>query len=553
MRTLIRSRRIALPLAALALAGTGVAAYGAVGDDSPSYRTVHATVGSVEQELTVSGVIEPAGSSDLAFGTGGTVARVAVAQGDEVEEGDVVAVLDRASLRAAVDKARSGLASATAQLAEDRDAQTSAVTTASDATTSSAATSPAKSAAKTSTKTSTKAPASAVDVRQLTAQQDAVVKAQSSASRALSAARTALTAQQEACADPVTTEPTQPTQPVEPAETATDGATTEPAASAVLSQDCTDALAAVQSAQSTASEAQTALQTALETLSGTLTEALAAVQDSATASPSAASTPAASTPTAPEASGGTGGTGGAGPTVTAATLAQDQASIDKARAELASARADLAGAVVRAPADGTVVDLAVAAGSTVAAGDTVATVVAPGLTTVAAEVSATQAARLKAGLDVEVTPAGATDALKGAVSRVEHVPTSTTSEGADPTYLVQVVLDDRDLGLADGMPATVAAVVGAAEDVVVVPASAVHDGSVTVVEDGRARQVRVTTGIVGATAIEVTDGLDAGDEVVLADLDADLPSGDSEQGPGGFGGGGFPGGGTPPAGFRMRG
>lgn len=547
MRTLIRSRRIALPLAALALAGTGVAAYGAVGDDSPSYRTVRATVGSVEQELTVSGVIEPAGSSDLAFGTGGTVARVAVAQGDEVEEGDVVAVLDRASLRAAVDKARSGLASATAQLAEDRDAQTSAVTTASDATTSSAATSPAKSAAK----TSTKAPASAVDVRQLTAQQDAVVKAQSSASRALSAARTALTAQQEACADPVTTEPAQPTQP---AETATDGAATEPAASAVLSQDCTDALAAVQSAQSTASEAQTALQTALETLSGTLTEALAAVQDSATASPSAASTPAASTPTAPAASGGTGGTGGAGPTVTAATLAQDQASIDKARAELASARADLAGAVVRAPADGTVVDLAVAAGSTVAAGDTVATVVAPGLTTVAAEVSATQAARLKAGLDVEVTPAGATDALKGAVSRVEHVPTSTTSEGADPTYLVQVVLDDRDLGLADGMPATVAAVVGAAEDVVVVPASAVDDGSVTVVEDGRARQVRVTTGIVGATAIEVTDGLDAGDEVVLADLDADLPSGDSEQqGPGGFGGGGFPGGGTPPAGFRMRG
>lgn len=550
MRTLIRSRRIALPLAALALAGTGVAAYGAVGDDSPSYRTVRATVGSVEQELTVSGVIEPAGSSDLAFGTGGTVARVAVAQGDEVEEGDVVAVLDRASLRAAVDKARSGLASATAQLAEDRDAQTSAVTTASDATTSSAATSPAKSAAKTSTKTSTKAPASAVDVRQLTAQQDAVVKAQSSASRALSAARTALTAQQEACADPVTTEPTQTTQP---AETATDGAATEPAASAVLSQDCTDALAAVQSAQSTASEAQTALQTALETLSGTLTEALAAVQDSATASPSAASTPAASTPTAPAASGGTGGTGGAGPTVTAATLAQDQASIDKARAELASARADLAGAVVRAPADGTVVDLAVAAGSTVAAGDTVATVVAPGLTTVAAEVSATQAARLKAGLDVEVTPAGATDALKGAVSRVEHVPTSTTSEGADPTYLVQVVLDDRDLGLADGMPATVAAVVGAAEDVVVVPASAVDDGSVTVVEDGRARQVRVTTGIAGATAIEVTDGLDAGDEVVLADLDADLPSGDSEQGPGGFGGGGFPGGGTPPAGFRMRG
>ncbi len=168
--------------------------------------------------------------------------------------------------------------------------------------------------------------------------------------------------------------------------------------------------------------------------------------------------------------------------------------------------------------------------------------------------SATQAAQLKAGLDVEVTPAGATEALPGAVSRVEHVATSSASEGADPTYTVEVVLDQRDLPLADGMPATVAAVVGSAEDVVVVPASAVSNGSVTVVDNGTARRVRVTTGIVGATRIEVTDGLAKGDQVVLADLDADLPSGDStQQGPGGFGGGGFTGGGTPPTGFRMRG
>ncbi|NHA02077.1 hypothetical protein G5V59_27200 [Nocardioides sp. W3-2-3] len=104
------------------------------------------------------------------------------------------------------------------------------------------------------------------------------------------------------------------------------------------------------------------------------------------------------------------------------------------------------------------------------------------------------------------------------------------------------------------MPATVTAVVGSARDVVVVPASAISDGTVSVVKDGTAQRVRVSTGIVGATVIEVTDGLAKGDEVVLADLDADLPSGDgSQQGTGGFGGGGFPGGGTPPAGLRMRG
>lgn len=544
MRAVIRSRRVALPLAALALAGTGVAAYGAVGDDGPGYRTVTAGIGSVEQELTVSGTIAPSGSTDLAFGTTGTVAQVKVAQGDEVEQGDVVAVLDRASLRAAVDEASASLASAKAQLADDRDAQTTAVSTASGA--AATTTTPR---ATTTTTTPTKQSA---DPR-LAEQQDAVLKAQTAASTALASAEKALADQQEACADPVAT--TEPTAGATPTDGATDGTTDaptpSPATSAVLSEACSGALAAVQSAQTSASEAQSALQKALTALSGTLTKALASAQSQPAASAPAASAPSASTPaaSAPSAS-----TPDAGRSVTAATLAQDQASIDRAAAELAAAKADLAGAVVRAPADGTVVSLAVAKGGDVSAGDTVATVVAPGLTTVTAEVSATQAAQLRTGLDVEVTPAGATEALAGAVSRVEHVATSSTTSDADPTYTVEVVLDERDLPLADGMPASVVAVVGSAQDVVVVPASAVSDGTVTVVEDGTARRVRVSTGIVGATEIEVTDGLAKGDEVVLADLDADLPSGDStQQGPGGFGGGGLPGGGTPPTGFRMRG
>lgn len=50
----------------------------------------------------------------------------------------------------------------------------------------------------------------------------------------------------------------------------------------------------------------------------------------------------------------------------------------------------------------------------------------------------------------------------------------------------------------------------------------------------------------GSSAIEVTEGLEAGAEVVLADLDAALPSADSgQQGPGRFGGSGFSVGGSP--------
>ncbi|NHA02075.1 biotin/lipoyl-binding protein [Nocardioides sp. W3-2-3] len=63
----------------------------------------------------MSGTIAPSGRLGSAFGTSGTVAAVRVAQGGQVEEGDVVAVLDRASLRAAVDKASASLAAAKAQ------------------------------------------------------------------------------------------------------------------------------------------------------------------------------------------------------------------------------------------------------------------------------------------------------------------------------------------------------------------------------------------------------------------------------------------------------
>lgn len=599
MRSLIRSRRVALPLAALALAGTGVAAYGAVAGDGADYRTVRATTGSVEQQLSLSGVISPAGSAELAFGTGGTVAKVRVEQGEKVAQDDVIAVLDRSSLRASVDRAASDLASAEAQLADDRDAQTTAATSvpgsAGDASPTpgtasrSAPTASSRSANSTGSNGQTGATgqsdsgsaATAALVKQITAEQDAVIGAQKTASEALAAADTALADQQTACADPATTtERTETTEPggdaggdaddEEPDGDAGDTVTT----TAVLSEACTSALAAVQAAQTTAAEAQSSLQSALTTLSGTLTRALGSMQsggsgaggsDAPNGSDSAggqtpATDPGSSTPsggdspsTGSSASLPSGGSdGGAQQPVTAATLAQDQAAIDRAAADLAAAKADLAGAVVRAPAEGTVASLAVAVADSVSAGDAVATVVTPGLTTVAVEASATQAAQLKQGMSVTVTPAGAEQALTGSVSRVEHLQSNDSSTGTDPSYTVRIVLDERDLQLADGMPASVSVVVGTADDVVVVPASAVTNGSVTVLENGVTRQVRVTTGVVGATQVEIGDGVSEGDVVVLADLDADLPIGGTgnRQVPGRIPGGGLDGGG--PAGVVVR-
>ncbi|KAB2811569.1 efflux RND transporter periplasmic adaptor subunit [Pimelobacter simplex] len=515
-------RRIALPLAALAVLGTGFAAYGAATDSAPSYRTVVARVADVEQVLDLSGTIEPSGRSELAFGTDGRVAAVRTAVGRTVRQGDVIAVLDRASLRAAVDRATADLASAKARLAADRSAQTAEVA----ATPDTGAATPDTGAGSGGGGGASPSPSPAL--AQLAQQQDAVLAAQTAASTALATSTAALATQQEACAA---------TETPEPSATESTESTEAPASpDSPVSDGCAAALAAVQSAQASTAEAQKSLQTALLALGKTLTTATPTA-DTPTSTPvtetPASETPASETPTR---------------SVTAATLADDQASIDRARADLTQARADLRAAVVRAPADGTVTALSVASGDQVTAGDTVATVVAPGVTTVTLEVTEDQAAQLEAGTPVAVTPAGASDPLDGTISRVAHL--ATTADGStDPTYAVQVTLDERDLALPDGLPASVAVVVGEADDAVTVPASALSNGTVQVLRDGKAERVPVTTGVVGSTEVEVVDGLDAGTRVVLADLDAEVPSSDSPQG--GFGGGGFrisgPAGGMMPA------
>lgn len=564
MRTLIRSRRVTLPLAALALAGSAFAAHGAVAGGDTAYRTVVASTGDIDQELALSGVVQPSGQSDIAFGTSGTVAKVPVAQGDEVTTGEVIAVLDRAALRAERDRARADLAAARAQLVADRAAQTSSVTAASTSAASSST--PPRSTSTSSAPTTSGSDTSSVPtavLAKLTSQQDAVLAAQTSASAALTTSTAALDAQERACAAPAAPAATTPS-----VDATSDGGEGNPedSGATAVGQACVTALATVQSAQAATATAQSDLQEALEALGSTLTAVLGDVDSTGSGGSSGAGTPGAQGAggsgaggASGDTSGGSGSATGGGRTITAATLAQDQAAIDRATASLASVRADLAAAVVRAPADGTVVSLTVAPGDAASRGDTIATVVAPGLTTVRVQATEAQAAQLEQGMVVAVTPAGRTEELPGAVSRVDHIATAATESGAASatTYLVEIVLDDRDLGLPSGIPASVSVVVGSAEDVVVVPASAVVDGTVTVLEGGEPRRARVTTGIVGDTGIEVVDGVEDGARVVLADLGAELPTGDSDQGPGGLriggtgggpGGAGGPGGGQPPSG-----
>ena len=546
-------RRIRRGIAVLAVAGVvvgGYAAYAASGS-APDYRTAVATVGDVEQTLALSGTLEASGRADLEFGTDGTVAAVTVEAGDHVRAGQVLARLDRTSLTTAVRRARADLTAARAQLETDEAAQAETVSAVSSDSSTGQATQqptqqPTQQASQPPTQQPTGQPSTDPDpvLAELAAQQQAVTEAQTAASAAIADAKSALAAQTTACEAAYST----PTD--DPTATPTDPPTDPPTDDA-----CATALTTVQTAQDAVATAQDALQAALTDLADTLTKAIQALgqasdeptqQAQPTQDAPATKAPQAQTPATPQTKAQTPTV-----TVTAATLARDQASIDQAQAELVAAQQSLRAATVRAPHAGRVATVSATAGDRVSAGDAAITVIAPGTTTVEVDVTDTQVRELKTGQAVDVTPAGAASALAGTVTAIGAVP--DTSSGST-TYPVTVTLARRNLNVPSGATATLAVVVGTASDVVTVPASAVRSGSVTVLDGDTTSTTRVTTGVVGTSRIEVTEGLDAGDRVVLADLTADLPSTGTDSAGNGAFGGGFGGGGGPqfPGGGPVR-
>ncbi|MBD3780803.1 MAG: biotin/lipoyl-binding protein, partial [Micrococcales bacterium] len=117
---------------ALLLAGGGVA-LALTRTSGPGYRTATAEPGTVDQTVDTTGTVASATRSDRAFPVAGTVADVAVAVGDTVTAGQVLASLDPTSLEDAVTDAEQALADAQQQLEDDIESQTSTSSTSADA------------------------------------------------------------------------------------------------------------------------------------------------------------------------------------------------------------------------------------------------------------------------------------------------------------------------------------------------------------------------------------------------------------------------------------
>jgi len=212
--------------------------------------------------------------------------------------------------------------------------------------------------------------------------------------------------------------------------------------------------------------------------------------------------------------------------------ARTKANALEAAARAARANARLAGATlentnVRAPFDGTVLRKDAEVGEIVApssAGGALsrtAIVTMADLTTLEVEVDVNEAyiARITNGQSARITLDAYPDTSFAATVR-QVVPTADRQKA---TVLVKVAIDDKDPRILPEMGARVDFVPEGSDRTqaatprrMYVPAASVTDGKVWLVEQGKAKSQSVTTGVQDGARIEVKDGLEGSETVILS-------------------------------------
>lgn len=209
-------------------------------------------------------------------------------------------------------------------------------------------------------------------------------------------------------------------------------------------------------------------------------------------------------------------------------------------------------------------------GSTASTSSAAVTVISTNRYTVEASVGSADLAKVKKGLQAQITTTGSTSTVFGTVSSVAVMAstgtTSGTTTGSSATFPVTIAVTGTRKDLYAGATATVSIIVSQRDDVLTVPTAAIStaNGQTVVTKLVGTNKVAtpVTLGTSYGATTEVTKGLAEGDQVVVtipvraAGGNASGRSSTGTGGYGGFGGGtggaGY-GGGAPPAGGQPGG
>jgi hypothetical protein len=220
-----------------------------------------------------------------------------------------------------------------------------------------------------------------------------------------------------------------------------------------------------------------------------------------------------------------GGGGSSAPS--AADLVAAQQSVDAATAAVAAAQQSVDQATVTSPIAGTVVAVNMQVGDHVTATSSTENIVVQGTGgyQVTTTVNVDNIPQVAIGQDATVVPDGTHHALDGKVVAISVAPAATTT--TTTLYRVVVGLTDPTAKLENGATGTVSIMTKQARASVAVPTSAVtttrNRHFVTVVSGGTTTVTPVQVGVLGDRWTQITSGLQAGQQVMLADRGAPLP------------------------------
>ena len=224
-------------------------------------------------------------------------------------------------------------------------------------------------------------------------------------------------------------------------------------------------------------------------------------------------------------------------------IASAYAGVLAAQASLEKTQNDLNGALLRAPAGGTVTAIGGQVGEFVAGGGTSNPFITiANLTSLALHgtVGEADVAKLRPGqvATVAVDAVGTGTRMTGKVTVID--PAATIQQGV-PVYGVDVTLDVPNAQVRPGMSGTASVIIASRTNVLTVPNLAVRTTAgrrgVQVLRDGQPVDSDVTLGISNETVTEVASGLQEGDLVVLPQPRATTPA---QQNQPRIGGGGVP-------------
>ncbi|MGZ9033237.1 MAG: efflux RND transporter periplasmic adaptor subunit, partial [Rhodospirillales bacterium] len=197
--------------------------------------------------------------------------------------------------------------------------------------------------------------------------------------------------------------------------------------------------------------------------------------------------------------------------VSAQTYQRAASAYAEIRALIAAERSRLNDFTIRAPIAGQVLRRDGEVGEIVDSDDVLFWVGEPRPLWIIAEVDEEDIARVRVGQRALIKADAFPDqVLQGTVDTI-----TPKGDPINKSFRVRIALPE-DTPLLIGMTAEINIVVATVEDALLVPADALSGGGVFVASDGRARERQVQTGIASPATVQITAGLGADEQIIVA-------------------------------------